>query len=707
MAPKDLIDIFESQVISRHLDFKARKLKEKGLGYYTIGSSGHEGNAVFGHVFPYTDMAFLHYRSGAFMVQRSKQCEGENPIKDILLSIMASKDDPISSGRHKVFGSVRLNVPPQTSTIASHLPKAVGAALSIVKANELKLVSKLKNDSIILCSFGDASFNHAVAQTAFNTVQWLCFHHYPLPLIFICEDNGLGISTPTSKYWIKENVSNRVGIKYLEANGLDLLDTYDQAQQAINFARLYRKPVFLHFRCIRLLGHAGSDLEQEYRTLASIEQDESQDPLLYSASILLETKTLSQEEILNLYELTAKKVETTSKILTSSAVQLSSKQSVMSSLFPIKSVEKVNSVSDVIRKKSFGEQWCHLKRPRTLAQCINYALIDIMLRFKHTVIFGEDVARKGGVYHVTSGLLSRFGQRRVFDTILDETMILGTAIGLAHNKFLPIPEIQFLAYYHNAQDQVRGEAASLSFFSSGQFRNPMIIRIPGFSYQKGFGGHFHNENSISIFRDVPGLIVASPSNGSDAVMMLRACVDLAQNKGCIIVFIEPIALYATKDLFQSGDLLWLSLYPSVDRQILLGEIGVFGKGTDLIIISYANGVYLSRQAENKLRLKKIDIKIIDLRWLKPLPIKSLKRELIGYRKVLIVDECRKGGSISEEILLNVQQILGTEALVQCIGGEESFLPLGHAAKLMVPSVNDIVEAATTMVIDTVSKKETL
>ncbi len=141
-----------------------------------------------------------------------------------------------------------------------------------------------------------------------------------------------------------------------------------------------------------------------------------------------------------------------------------------------------------------------LSQPRNMAQLINFALTDLMLRFNSILLFGEDVAQKGGVYRVTAELIVRFGQRRVFNAILDEQTILGHALGLALNGFLPIPEIQFLAYVHNAIDQIRGEAATQSFFSSGYYTNPMIVRIAGLGYQKGFGGHFHNDNSIAALR---------------------------------------------------------------------------------------------------------------------------------------------------------------------------------------------------------------
>ncbi len=115
--------------------------------------------------------------------------------------------------------------------------------------------------------------------------------------------------------------------------------------------------------------------------------------------------------------------------------------------------------------------------PRHLAIQINNALHDLFCKYPEALLFGEDVAQKGGVYTVTKGLHKAFKGTRVFNTLLDETIILGLAQGFANMGMLPIPEIQYLAYFHNACDQIRGEAASLQFFSNGQYRNPMVMRI--------------------------------------------------------------------------------------------------------------------------------------------------------------------------------------------------------------------------------------
>src|SRR5688500_181622 len=244
-----------------------------------------------------------------------------------------------------------------------------------------------------------------------------------------------------------------------------------------------------------------------------------------------------------------------------------------------------------------------LPTARTLAGCLNAALSDELLRRPELLVFGEDVGRKGGVYNVTNGLAKRFGAARVFDTLLDETSILGIAQGAAHIGLLPVPEIQYLAYLHNALDQLRGEAASLGFFSSDQFRNPMVVRVAGLAYQKGFGGHFHNDNSVGALRDIPGLVLATPARGDDAARMLRGAIAMAAEDGRVVVFLEPIALYHEKDLHADGDGGWLSAYPPPPATLLPGEVGVHGHAdgdADLLLISYANGLRLSIQAARRL-----------------------------------------------------------------------------------------------------------
>jgi 2-oxoisovalerate dehydrogenase E1 component len=710
LTNEDVVDLFESQVMSRHLDLQSRIMQKKGQSFYTIGSAGHEGNAAYAKAFRPTDMAFLHYRSGAFVIQRSKQVPGQTPLYDMLLSFAASKYDPISGGRHKVLGSKALFIPPQTSTIASHLPKAVGTAFSIKLAQRIGFEGKLPHDSLIICNFGDASSNHSTTQGAINSTAWAAYQSVPMPIVFICEDNGIGISTKTPQGWVAANFSQRPGITYLYCDGLNVLDTYNTAKQAEKIAREQHKPVFLHIRTVRLLGHAGSDAEFVYREMKDIEATEFQDPLLHTARILLENNILDAEQIIKIYqdlELRiagiAERVATTAKLNSAAAVQASIIPPALTEFLPGQQVNQQNAEQ---RSQLFAHEKHNINKPQHLAKLLNWSLIDLMAAQDNIVMCGEDIARKGGVYNVTSKLCEKFGKNRVINTLLDEQSILGLAIGLAHNGFLPIPEIQFLAYVHNAEDQIRGEAATLPFFSDGQYTNPMVIRIAGLAYQKGFGGHFHNDNSFAVFRDIPGLILACPSNGSDAVEMMRNCVALAREQQRLVVFLEPIALYMTKDLHQAGDGLWTSEYlpPAQAPTQINQKIKVFGEGKDICILSYGNGYFLSRQAEKILADQDINCTVVDLRWLAPLDEQGIIEQVKGFDKVIIVDECRQTGSISEALVTLIHEARADNKIIEkntvqdlfsCsrVSAKDSFIPLGSAAYHVLPSTDDIVATA--------------
>ena len=332
-----------------------------------------------------------------------------------------------------------------------------------------------------------------------------------------------------------------------------------------------------------------------------------------------------------------------------------------------------------------------------MAKLINYALLDILSRYKNTLIFGEDVAEKGGVYHITADLHKKFGARRVFNSPLDETSIIGFGLGLGHNGFLPIPEIQFLAYFHNAEDQIRGEAATLPFFSMGQYTNPLVLRVPGLAYQKGFGGHFHNDNSLAIFRDIPGIILAVPSNGEDAVRMLRTAVREAYQNGRVVVFVEPIALYNVKDLYEPGDNKWAFRYPEISEELSLGKFSKYGNGKALTIITYGNGLYLSFQAKKEIE-KKINkkIQIIDLCWLSDVNFEEIIKSIGSCKKVLIVDECRRTGCHGEHILAQLSSIMSNETRVILHAAEDCFIPIGEAAKITLPSKNSIIKQAISL-----------
>lgn len=696
LSAREAIALFESQLSSRELDQASRWLKVKNASFYTIGSAGHEGNAALAAASRPTDPAFLHYRAGAFFVHRARQVPGTTPLLDVLLGVTASADEPIAGGRHKVFGSRRLNIPPQTSTIASHLPKALGAAFTLERRKRLGLPLDIPADSVVLCTFGDASSNHSTAVGAINAACWASFQNLPAPVLFVCEDNGIGISVQTPSGWVGANWRDRAGLRYFQGDGLDLPDAWRACQEAVGWVRAHRRPGFLHLRTVRLLGHAGSDVEQSYRSEAEIEAAEAQDPLLRTARLLAEQGWMSPAELLALKDEVHERVWALAEEATRRP-KLTRAEQVVAPLAPRhedRILDEATRPADPAARAAFWEgRLPEDDRPRHLATQLNRALGDLLVKYPELMIFGEDVARKGGVYNVTTDLSRRAGVGRVFNTLLDEQTILGLAIGAGHLGSLPIPEIQYLAYLHNAEDQLRGEAASLQFFSQGQFRNPMVVRIASYAYQKGFGGHFHNDNSVAVLRDIPGLILASPSRGDDAAAMLRTCVAAAQVDGAVCAFLEPIALYMTKDLHQDGDGLWNTAYDPAAPPVPLGRGRTWGEGHDLTLVSWANGLWMSLRAARRLEEQHgLRARVLDLRWLAPLPAEDLLREAVATGRVLVVDETRRSGGVSEAVITALVD-MGYTGRMARVCGWDTFIPLGEAANRVLVQEPDIEAAA--------------
>ncbi|WP_040791037.1 thiamine pyrophosphate-dependent enzyme [Nocardia paucivorans] len=727
------LELFESQVVSRQLDLAARRLGAAGTGYYSIGSSGHEGTVALAAATRITDPVIPHYRSGALFVQRVRRAGGTDPVRDVLLGVVAAAADPISGGRHKVFGSAAANIIPPTSTIASQLPRAMGLAFALDRATRLGVRCPWPADSVVVCGFGDASANHSTATGAINAAVHTAHLGIAMPILFLCEDNGLGISVPTPPDWIESAYGHRPGLRFFTADGCDLPDALTAATAAVDWVRAHRRPAFLRLRTVRLFGHAGSDVETAYRDPAAVAADLRRDPVIATARLLVTTGICGPGEVLARYDAVARRVAEVAEQV-GREPKLASAEAVTAVLAPARPdlvradvLERGGSTTPVSPPEARPRTThpaADTARPDTsasvraqdstpapgvsdpvvppsgpvpLARAINHTLAALLARDPDVLVFGEDVARKGGVYGVTKGLRQRFGARRVFDTLLDEQSILGTALGAALAGFVPIPEIQYLAYVHNALDQLRGEAATLSFFSAGRYRNPMVVRIAGYAYQRGFGGHFHNDNSVAALRDIPGLVVASPSRADDAAAVLRTCVSAARVDGQVCVLLEPIALYHTRDLYEPDDGRWAASLDALEH-VPIGRARVYGAGTDLTIVGFANSVPMSLRVARRLADRGIDARVLDLRWLSPLPTADLLHHARATGKVLVADETRRGGAVSESVLAALVDA-GFTGRIARVTSVDSFVPLGPAAETVLLGEQEIETAAVELVSD--------
>jgi 2-oxoisovalerate dehydrogenase E1 component len=693
-SPPELLTLFDAMAGSRLLDLEARRMRERGEGFYTIGSAGHESNAYVAAALRPGDPALLHYRSGAFFLARTLQAGRslDDGLRAVLLGLAAAVADPASGGRHKVFGDASLAIIPQTSTIASHLPRAVGVAFAIGRAKRLGRPTRWAPEAVAVCSFGDAGLNHSAAVGALNTAGYCVTQGLPLPIVFVCEDNGLGISVPTPPGWVAE-AARRPGIRYLAAGGDDPDGARAAALEAVATARDERRPAFLHLRTVRYLAHAGSDVESGYRTPSAITADFGRDPLLALAA------TIDGTDLGARYDAIAGRV----RELAAEAVaepKLTSMAAVVAPLAPRDAdaiaAAAAQRADEPARERAFGDRLPENAGLLTLAQCINAALTDAMTLRPELLVFGEDVGRKGGVYGLTRGLQQRFGAARVFDTLLDEQAILGLGLGFGVSGLLPVPEIQYLAYLHNAEDQLRGEAASLRFFSDGTFTNPMVVRIAGLGYQKGFGGHFHNDDAVAVLRDIPGLMVAVPALPEDAAPMLRTCLAAATADGQVSVFLEPIALYHERDLHEPGDRGWLAPY-DLAAHVPVGSARTHGAGADLTIVTFGNGVRMSLRVARRLAARDLYARVVDLRWISPLPLDDLLREAAATGRVLVADETRHAGGVGEGVVTALVEH-GFTGRIARVASADSFVPLGDAANLVLLG-EDAIERAALALLD--------
>ena len=325
--------LFDVQLGSRHLDLAARWLRAQGRGYYTIGSSGHEGNAAVAAALRPTDPALLHYRSGAFFLARGVLVDGREPLRDVLLGLVAATDEPISGGRHKVFGRHDLHIIPQTSTIASHLPRALGVAFSIARARKLGVTCAWPDDAVDGVQLrrrvgeplhrGRSDQRRAAlrvsgrADAAAVRLRGQRDRHQR------ARPRAAGSSRATE---------TGTGLAYFGADGCDLPATFDAAAAAADWVRTRRRPAFLHLRTVRLMGHAGSDYEAAYRRPDEIAADYERDPLVRTAHCWSTEGVLTPSEVLDRYEAKRAAVMELGRTKSMDAAQLDSAGAVMAPL---------------------------------------------------------------------------------------------------------------------------------------------------------------------------------------------------------------------------------------------------------------------------------------------------------------------------------------------------------------------------------------
>ncbi|MFC7535665.1 transketolase C-terminal domain-containing protein [Actinoplanes sp. GCM10030250] len=693
-------ELFDAQLTARHLDLAARWLRSFNEGFHTVGSAGHEGNAAVAAALRGDDPALLHQRSAAFYcvraVQRPDDVGGdpvrrlEEAARDVLRGVVASVRDPITGGRDKVFGNSELHLVPAVSTPAAHLPRAVGLARALTPAG----AGVWPGDAIVTASFGDAGSARPAAAAALHAAGWYDRSGGPLPLLLVCEDNGPDSADPDS--WTATALRGRPGLRYSFADGCDLAAAFDAAAGAAEYVRRERRPALLHLSTIHLLAQPGEP---------DAGPDPGRDPLIGTARLLVESGILGPDEVITRYDEVGWQVRKAAEEVLGEP-KLASIGEIVASLAPRRPLRVAHAVAEAgdraagpaaaARREIFGGSLPEQAGPMTLAQTVNATLTDALAARPGLLLLGPGLVH-GGPHGVTTGLRERGGDR-VFDSLPDATTILGLALGAGLAGRLPVAELDGLADLHDAGAQLRGEAAMMSFLSAAAYRNPMVLRVPALAQPFGLGGHTANDNSVAALRDIPGLVVAVPSRPDDAAPMLRSCLAAADLDGSVCVFLEPVALYQTRDLYQQGDSEWLAPYLAPDAwaggHVPIGRARVYGLGTaqDLTIVTYGNGVRMSLRVAAQLAAEGYGSRVVDLRWLNPLPTADLVREATATGRVLIVDETRRSGGVGEGVLAALVDgaFVGS---ARRVAAADVPVPLGPAAQQVLVGEDAITQGA--------------
>jgi pyruvate dehydrogenase E1 component beta subunit len=315
----------------------------------------------------------------------------------------------------------------------------------------------------------------------------------------------------------------------------------------------------------------------------------------------------------------------------------------------------------------------------TMVQAINAALHEEMARDDRVMVFGQDVAKNGGVFRVTEGLLDRFGGERVVDTPLAEAAIVGSAIGLAVAGMVPVAEIQFLGFSYQAFHQIAGQLARLRYRSDGRFSMPIAVRAP-------FGGgvrtpELHSDSIEAQLANCPGLKIAMPSSAADAKGLLAAAIRDPDP----VLFLEPLRGYrAIRDDVPEGE----SLVP-------LGQARTVRPGDDLVIVAWSYMVEVARRASVELEKEGIAARVLDLRTLVPLDIDAIREAVESCGRVVVVQEAPETAGFASEIVATIvdEAFYSLEAPVARVSSWDVPYPVGLLEDYYVPNVDRVVAAA--------------
>jgi 2-oxoisovalerate dehydrogenase E1 component len=623
----DLSGMYRMILLARRLDQKIWGLNRMGKAPFVVSCQGHEGAQVgAGWALRNTgDWTLPYYRDTALMLAL-----GMTPT-DILLAVFGKPTDPSSGGRQMPnhFGSSALRVVTGSSPIATQIPHAAGIAYA----------AQLQREQVAVATFfGDGAASKGDFHEALNFAG---IHR--LPLVAVCENNGYAISVPLVKESAIENIAEHAhsyGFTGVMVDGNDPIDVYAAMRAALRRARKGEGPTLIECKTYRFLAHTSDDDDRTYRTPQEVEAWRKKDPLQRMKQYLIEQRLLPEEREDEIEASVTAEVEEALKAAEGAPDEQAAAAFTKVFAKPLRPVagvpdEYAPDVPAVPAPAAATATDVPDGAPvKTIIETVRDTLQYAMENDERVFILGEDVGARGGVFRATDGLVTAFGDKRVLDTPLAESLIIGAAIGAAIAGLRPVAEIQFADFIHPAFDQIVSEAARIHYRSNGDFHVPMVIRAP---YGGGVHGALYHSQSIeSIFAHVPGLKVVCPSTPADVKgMLLEAIADP-----------DPVLFLEHKKTYR----LIKGPVPDGDWRVPLGVADVARPGNDLTIVTYGLLRHLAVEAADQLAADGAgDIEVLDLRTISPLDRDAVIASAKKTGRVLVVAEDNYSFSAASEV----------------------------------------------------------
>ena len=646
--------------------------------YVHATSRGHEAiQTAAGMQLTKHDYAYPYYRDDALIMAIGMQ------PKDMMLQLMAKNDDPFSGGRTyyshpSLKDDDKCKIPHQSSATGMQVIPATGAAMGI-KYKEEQMNAQEEINPLVLCSLGDAAITEGEVSEALQMAALK-----QLPIIYLVQDNDWDISANAQETRAQNAFEFAQGFKGIEAlsiDGSDFEESYATLNKVIKQVRSERRPFLIHTKC-PLLNHHTSGVRMEfYRD--DIEEAQKTDP--YPKLRQRVVDAFDQSEI--------DKIETEIK----ESVQDQFEEAKQADDPEPKDLYTYDlaptSITDEV-----GERTPKDADEVVMVDCALFAVEELMKEHQECLLYGQDVGgRLGGVFREAATLAKKFGDKRVFNTPIQEAFIVGSTVGMAAVGLRPIVEVQFADYIWPGLNQLFTEVSRSYYLSNGKWPTSMILRVPIGAY--GSGGPYHSSSVESVVANIRGLKIAYPSNGADLKGLLKSAY---YDPNPVVIF-EHKGLYWSK---VKGTKAATRKEPSSNYRLPFGKANIVNEiwpkesEETLSIITYGMGVHWALNAVNELN-KKNTIEIIDLRTLHPLDEEAVFKSVKRSKKCLVLTEEPSDNSFARSLSGKIQENCFTylDAPVRTIGAENMpAIPLNSVLEeTMIPSVEKVKDAVIKLI----------